>query len=371
MNNTHLEVATGHGYSINSKGGIYERGKSYDHKTKLNVASAIKDAQFLIGSKININAIDNECKVHWHFVKKVEKELELHNRVLTPDEVHRITENVGAGSKTLEPLDISVIIKLYLDEPSRSLPSYRKELFALVGTNVSVSTLSRLFKELNMSMCRPNGKIPLDKFSMKNACTATEYVYVMSRVDPFKIKFGDEKALEGKEVYDRGVRRNPFTGKVPAIATTACFTERYSLTGFCGIDRRTPPVFCVIHEGTNDAIEFGLQIQAAIEHGFLRCRDILVLDNASIHTGGVNSTLEDWLWDQFEIALMLLPPRSPELNPIELVWNTLVQRLKCFPLPVLYEIGSHSCAVASLKILEEISHEEVERYYKKCYSFMD
>ena len=33
-----------------------------------------------------------------------------------------------------------------------------------------------------------------------------------------------------------------------------------------------------------------------------------------------------------------MPPQLPELNPIELVWNTMVQRLKGVPLQELYDI---------------------------------
>jgi hypothetical protein len=36
-----------------------------------------------------------------------------------------------------------------------------------------------------------------------------------------------------------------------------------------------------------------------------------------IHIGQENTVLEEWLWVNFEIYVLLLPPRSPKLNPIE------------------------------------------------------
>ena len=70
-----------------------------------------------------------------------------------------------------------------------------------------------------------------------------------------------------------------------------------------------------------------------------------------------NSVLKEWLWDHCGVFLLFLPPRSPELNPIELVWNTMVQRLKSVPLQELYLIGAHSSAIASMQILNGITQD--------------
>jgi transposase len=64
--------------------------------------------------------------------------------------------------------------------------------------------------------------------------------------------------------------------------------------------------------------------------------DALVLDNASIHTGDENTDLDDWLWNglspgdnqPLRITLLLLPARSTEFNPIELLWAQLVKTLR-------------------------------------------
>ena len=90
--------------------------------------------------------------------------------------------------------------------------------------------------------------------------------------------------------------------------------------------------------------------------------DMFVLINP-IHCGGANSDIEDWLWDEFRILVLFLPPRSPELNPIELVWNQLVQKLKLVPLDVMRNIGANSVAIVSEGILQQMSHEDVEGTY--------
>jgi transposase len=100
--------------------------------------------------------------------------------------------------------------------------------------------------------------------------------------------------------------------------------------------------------------------------GFFRPGDILVLDNASIHNGGNNSVMEEWLYGTFGVLLVFLPARSPELNPIEQVWKILVNKLQRVPLSVMRSAGSHACAHAAIDILSSITHEEVEGCYKHC-----
>ena len=56
------------------------------------------------------------------------------------------------------------------------------------------------------------------------------------------------------------------------------------------------------------------------------------LTRLSIKENKENDDLDDWLWTYFQITVFFLPTHSPELNPIELLWQTLVQRLKSYHL---------------------------------------
>ena len=62
--------------------------------------------------------------------------------------------------------------------------------------------------------------------------------------------------------------------------------------------------------------------------GFLRPGHILICDNATIHLTQENCNLSEVLWEQYKILVLNLPPYSPELNPIELVFQLLGQRLR-------------------------------------------
>ena len=75
-----------------------------------------------------------------------------------------------------------------------------------------------------------------------------------------------------------------------------------------------------------------MSIQHACAVGFFHHEGVLTLDNASIHNRGNTSVLEDWLLEVSGVLVLFLPPWSPNLNPIELVWNTMVKHLKNIPI---------------------------------------
>ena len=63
--------------------------------------------------------------------------------------------------------------------------------------------------------------------------------------------------------------------------------------------------------------------------------DVLVCDNTAIHDKEYNIDLADYLWDSpglngepLHILFLSLPARSPELNPIELIWNRLIMSIR-------------------------------------------
>jgi len=170
------------------------------------------------------------------------------------------------------------------------------------------------------------------------------FLDIISKIDPARIKFGDEKHLKGDAIFNRKVRRNPITGEVPEMIVTSDFRNRYNLTGFCSINPMTTKyaVWCSLHECINDADQFHLELEYAIHSGFFRGGDVLVLDNAAVHTGKENSVLQDYLWEKYAIFLLFLPARAPEWNPMEQVWTSLVQRLRELPVNKCREVAKET-----------------------------
>jgi len=362
-------ISLQHGANVNQQGGIYVHGHAYSFEKKLEVAAAYNVAVTLNdGNCPNISEIHRQCNVSRAFIKKIENELKEHERILRPSEIQNNREGpVGPGSRSLDEIDAAVILFLYLEEPSRCLTSYVEWLEAWTGAVVSESTVSRFFYHAfpyRGGFCRPN-LVPFDKFRPENIERAIDYIDVISRIAPERLKFGDEKHLKGDAIFNRKVRRNPLTGEVPEMLVTPDFRNRYNLTGFCSINPLTTEnaVWCSLNETINDADQFALELELAIQAGFLGGGDVLVLDNATVHTGKENTVLQEYLWETYGIFLLFLPARAPEWNPIEQVWKCLVQRLKKLPLSLCREVGQHATAYAAIEILSDITHDEVRRFY--------
>lgn len=131
----------------------------------------------------------------------------------------------------------------------------------------------------------------------------------------------------------------------------------------CGISEEAPPLYWRIHNGRNDADEFSYDVETACCSGYLRAGDVLVLDNAIIHSGKDNKHLEEFLWREFGVMVLFLPTRAPEWNPQELVWRHLCQKMKTYSLRILRSIDSHSPAYAAHDILGQVTHDQVRSFF--------
>lgn len=272
-----------------------------------------------------------------------------------------VEQGAGAGSISLSGLNMFVLLQMLQNDPTTSLKMYAQGLNLITGTVAHPSMISLWFLygfHISGTMCGTN-MVPFYKFRPENYEKALMYMSVISVVNPGAIKFGDEKHLEGKDLYNRKVRKSVLTGEVPAILTHPDFRERYTIVGFCGIDPRVSPVRYGISLNTNDASSFSGQILMAIHSGWLLPGDIFVLDNAAIRKVALGD---------FQIFLLYLPARTPEWNPIELIWNILVQRLNVFCLHLARRLisGSGSLVVATKLVMDNITHEEVRGCYRKC-----
>ncbi|KAL3779012.1 hypothetical protein ACHAWO_010742 [Cyclotella atomus] len=251
-------------------------------------------------------------------------------------------------------LDPAVIVQQRVKgpEPSRTNVSYVERLYVMTGTITSTSTVSRWFNHyfpISGGFRKPN-LVLIDKFKQENFWRAEEYLEAIATIAPKKLRFGDEELKKGAEVYCRRTRRCVLTAP-------SDFRNAYSVYGMCGIDESTPALYWRIHTSYNDSVEFSYDVERACCLGYLRAGDVLVLDNAAIHTGKSNKYLDDFVWTNFGVFILFLPTRTPEWNPQELVWQVMVKGMQHYLLRVLREVSSHSPAHAANKVLGTIDHK--------------
>jgi hypothetical protein len=121
------DIFARHGAQENANGGIYISGATYGYKKKLEVAVAYHHG-LEKNPPATIAAIAQECKVGQKFVGKIVNELSTNGRVFCPGEIERESR----GTK-ITGFAATVVLSLYMEEPSRSKRSYRDLLFHYTG----------------------------------------------------------------------------------------------------------------------------------------------------------------------------------------------------------------------------------------------
>jgi transposase len=360
--------------SINDSGGYYQHGKPYDIVRKQQIAVMYERLKKEAGGgRVSHRTLARAASVSHKYAGKIIEEVKS-GELINPTTVKQ-ARSTGAGSKTLDIDDEMLLLRLRMWQPSMTLRMYQSHLFQINGTTVHESVISRWFHtrySFKASFRKPN-LVPIDKFKPANVQRAYDFVETIRHTNPFRLKFGDEKHLKGAELFTRYGRRDPLTGEVPEVITDSDFRNTYNITGLCGIDSRAVPVFYNINDNINDSESFAYFMEDAVACGFLQRWDILVLDNASIHVGGENANLEDWLWDglspwdgqPLRITLLLLPARSPEMNPTELVWAQLVKKLRYKDISGVRP-HKHSVAMHASEILQSFTFADIGKCYKKC-----
>ena len=132
-----------------------------------------------------------------------------------------------------------------------------------------------------------------------------EYINNLSQLDPSRVKFVGDKKLKCQ-----------FSG------------NQYYATLVCGIPPRSSPLHYGFGPGNIDATGFSLDVEQALASGWLRKRDVLVMNKSKIHTGGENTVLEDWLWSRHHIFVVYLPPNTPKWTPVTAVWKEATREMK-------------------------------------------
>ena len=169
------------------------------------------------------------------------------------------------------------------------------------------------------------------------------------------------------------------TGIRPNLLVPSDFRNTYCIIGLITVDRTCwPPLLYSIGEDNHDAASFASFIINAIAVGWIRRGDFLVLDNARVHSGGSADILVDFLWNApgldgnpINVILVPYPTRAPELNPIELCWNSLIQRSKNINANT-FTIGNNlNLKHIASNNLNKFSHDDIEKTYIKYGYFGD
>ena len=218
--------------------------------------------------------------------------------------------------------------------------------------------------------------MPIDKYRPGNIVTYHDYLNFVSVIPPHLLHFGDEKSLKGCEVFNRYARADPMTGKTEESIVPPYFRNTYCVMGFITINpTKSPPILWSMGEDNHDSASYFAFLVNAVATGWLQRGDFVVVDNAVLHSGGHCDELPDFLWsspgldgEPLRVVVIPFPTRAPELNPIELNWNTFVKRLRI----VLRVAGAHLNGSPAIyeclagRVLSSFTHDDNVKSYTHC-----
>ena len=188
----------------------------------------------------------------------------------------------------------------------------------------------------------------------------------MDRIHRKRLVFADEKLLKGCEMFSRKGRADD-NGNLPPLVVIPDYSNTYCIMGLLHCNRKKDAAYLAfsIGEENHDSFCFREFISVSVASGVLEEGDILVVDNASIHVSGENDDLDEFLWEEFSILMIRLPTYSPELNPIELIWNLVVMRMQSFTLENNMDVQYNTRELA-ICVMKKISRKDVKKAYTRC-----
>ena len=180
------------------------------------------------------------------------------------------------------------------------------------------------------------------KFTIENMTHYAGYLAWSQTIPWMRLKFADEASYVSRELLPRqtigpcGTRR-----RVVYSWTAVSDMTSYSLTGLCGIDPRRPSVSVHVNPGTNTQWTWLEAVLGWLECDALVAGDILVADNAKIHSAEEAARYLQAVLRAARVQLVFLPKYSPELNPMEPIWGASKAWLRYHrgTLPFLQEVA--------------------------------
>jgi hypothetical protein len=182
---------------------------------------------------------------------------------------------------------------------------------------------------------------------------------------PIHTKFHwlDEKHMLNKDVEPTKVRADPLTGYIPCIYVNRDLCDSYNLFAIISVNlQKIWPGGCLFYsigcDNGNVAFFFTL-VDFLLQNSWFERGDVLVMDNASIHTGGEADIVEELLWHVMQVLVVFLPTEPSELNPIELIFHILAWRIWSYRYWQLAGPCNQAIIDLTCQVLDDISFDIV------------
>lgn len=276
------------------------------------------------------------------------------------DDSFLVNNHGGYRHRKLTPTDQALLFYLAKAFPQTKLAEFSAALKLYTGTCVSPATICVLFRSWGWSYHAVEYKQQL-KYTATNIKRYFEHMLAMpsivQRHGMGNIKFLDEVHFVSKEM-DKRTGVGP-RGKKIYVRRWTDIKETFTMT-LMTIPNRSIPVAAEIRRGSNTQFDYALFLADCMSTGALTRGDVLVIDNASVHVGRATFELICTTLQRIGVKLLLLPMYSPELNPAEMVFAFIKNKLR----------NNRDATIGLVdnivSILTELTRDMLLRMYRHC-----
>jgi transposase len=204
-------------------------------------------------------------------------------------------------------------------------------------------SVGRVMRTLGFTPQRPLHRAYQQDPALVEKWRAEDYPAIQKRAKKEKaqIFFADEAGIRSD--YNKGHTWAP-EGKTPVVEATGA---RFSLNMLSAVSAQGQFRF-MVHEGTATAQTFCTFLRRLAEGS--EHKIFLIVDGHRIHRAKKVQTLLERL--KGKITLFFLPPYSPQLNPDELVWGQVKQRVGKQPIKSKDDLKAR--VLAALRSLQRL-----------------
>ena len=331
---------------MNAHGGMYVKGQRYSHTRKIEVANAYYNLFYseLLDRTPTAKQVGTYAGVSKWYARKVINEINTIGDIIDPDLIHEMNKIHKRQRKYKMSIEHECfILALRKEAPHRENFDYVKQLEEKHGIKICEKTISNFFvynkSFIHSGKFRVPNKVPIDKFTTPNMIRVYEFRQKMLLFIDFveRMNFLDEKHIVNRDCHPKKVRADPLTGQCPAIFVSGDFRDAFNVFACISASKlKKKPIAYNIQRNKGDAVSFVAFINDMIANRWLMHDEILIMDNSAVHIGKEAKIITDILWDSviddrpLRILIIYLPTRSPELNPIERIFNILSKRIRSY-----------------------------------------
>jgi len=186
--------------------------------------------------------------------------------------------------------------------------------------------------------------------------------YIEYLVDVQKVAFKHLKFLDEAHIVSKHLTNSKVLGLLNQrtwVSQKTIHQANATVTIITSVTAKYP-LFVDYTEEINTQWSFTDFIARACVSGFLVAGDILICDNAKIHSAQDSWEFIDLILSHFGVRLIYLPAYSPELNPCELVFAQLKHHIRN------YRDGYTDILVETIKGLSKITVSNIVSMYCHC-----